>query len=290
MKSVIAAADAALALAAEDQIITVQRLSKDIKEAITKIGVNEARFLVDTYYQLQHERITTASRIRALSGEQEPHALMSWLLRQFETLENQVKLSLDKYSDNFDAGEWAKSQIGIGPVIAAGLLAYIDPEHCTHAAKVWRYAGLAPHYDWKKGEKRPWNGALKTLCAFKMGESFVKTCNHPDAYYGKIYKQRKELEIYRNEQGDFADIAAGMLGRFNYGKDTEAYKAYSNGKLPAAHIHARARRLAVKIFLSHFAQVYYESTHGKPIAPIYAFHYLDHDDILTPPHYTALAA
>lgn len=288
MREVILAADKAIAEAAQNELENVQRLSKDIKAAITKVGVDEARFLVDTYYQIQHERITAAARIRALSGDNEPHALMTWLFKNFETLENQIKLSLDKYSDHFDAGEWAKSQVGIGPVIAAGLLAYIKPEFCKYAGSVWRYAGLAPEYVWEKGEKRPWNASLKTLCAYKMGESFVKTCNHPDSYYGKLYKKRKELEIIRNENGEFAEIAAKKLAKFKFNKTTEAYKAYSQGKLPAAHIHARARRIAVKMFLSHFAQVYYESTHGEPIPPVFVIDHLPEEhEYLSPPGWSS---
>ena len=34
--------------------------------------------------------------------------------------------------------------------------------------------------------------------------------------------------------------------------------------LPPAHIHARAKRFAVKIFLSHFHEVWYELHHKKP--------------------------
>lgn len=287
MKSVIKAADEAVAFAASEQLAQVHRLSKDIKTAISSVGIDEARYLVDTYYQLQHERITADARIRAV--QEEPHALLDWLSSQFTTLENQIKYCLDKFSDNFEAGVWAKSQIGIGPVITAGLLANIDPQHCSHAAKIWRYAGLAPHYDWKKGEKRPYNARLKTLCAYKAGESFVKTCNHPEAFYGKIYKQRKELETLRNDNLEFADQAKAKLEKFNIGKTTEAYKHYSIGKLPPAHIHARARRVAVKLFVSHFAQVYFETTTGKPASLPYAIEYLEHDDYQAPPGYTPLA-
>lgn len=288
MKSVIAVADASIALATQAELENVHRLTKDIKEAVSSVGIDEARFLVDTYYQIQHERITAAARIRALSGEEEPHALMNWLFKQFETLENQIKLSLDKYTDCFEATRWAKSQVGIGPVISAGLYANIDPAQCNHAAKVWRYAGLAPHYDWGKGQKRPWNARLKTLCAFKMGESFVKTCNHPNSYYGRIYKQRKELETLRNEAGEFANIAKDILEKKTFNKSTEAYKAYSQGKLPLAHIHARARRVAVKLFISHFTQVLWESTYNTKQAPIYAIAHLDHDDYQSAPGWSGI--
>jgi hypothetical protein len=291
MREVIQAVDKNASVVYGEQVSYVQRLTKDIKEALTKIGVNEARFLVDTYYQIQHDRISVESRLRALADANEPGALLSWLHRNYDILEKQIKLSLDKYTDHFDAGEWAKSQIGIGPVITAGLIAHIAPEKCARAGAIWKYAGLAPEYVWEKGTKRPWNAKLKSLCAYKMGESFVKTSNHPEAYYGKLYKKRKELEIIRNEKGEFAHIAAAKLEKFKYGKDTEAYKAYSQGKLPAAHLHARARRVAVKVFLSHFCQVYYETTMGQPIPPVFVIDHLEEEhEFLIPPGYLPLAA
>ena len=36
--------------------------------------------------------------------------------------------------------------------------------------------------------------------------------------------------------------------RYKIGKTTEAYAAYSAGRLPPGHLHARAKRWAVKLF------------------------------------------
>jgi len=103
----------------------------------------------------------------------------------------------------------------------------------------------------KAAAKRPWNATLKTLC-WKIGESFVKVMNKEDDYYGHVYRRRKDEEIAANEAGKFAEQAAAKLRNCKIGKGTEAYKWYSKGKLPPGHLHARAKRYAVKLFLAHY--------------------------------------
>ena len=137
---------------------------------------------------------------------------------------------------------------------------------------------MDPTSEWKKGQKRPHHASLKTLC-WKLGESFVKVCNHKDAVYGKLYQERKEVELAKNEAGAFADQAAAKLEKFNIGKTTDAYKAYSVGKLPPAHIHARAKRVAVKMFLSHLHQVWHEVEFGKTAPVPYVFEFADKEHV-----------
>lgn len=116
--------------------------------------------------------------------------------------------------------------------------------------------------------RRPWNARLKVLCAFKIGESFVKTQNSADDTYGKVYAQRKAEEVARNEAGGNAELAARILTEKSYRGETTAKKMLESGKLPQAQIHARARRYAVKLFLAHYFEVAYECYHGqKPPKP-----------------------
>lgn len=130
--------------------------------------------------------------------------------------------------------------------------------------------------------KRPWNSRLKVLC-WKAGDSFVKTCNHRDAYYGKIYLQRKAVETEANDRGDYSELAAAALKEKNYGKTTAAYKAYSEGKLPKARIQLRASRYTVKLFLSHLHHKLYEAKYGKPPPLPYAIAILGHGHYIPPP-------
>jgi len=135
--------------------------------------------------------------------------------------------------------------------------------------------------------RRPWNASLKRLF-WIIGESFVKVSTNKNDYYGKVWRQRSELETQRNENLEYKDQAARSLKEKNFGKDTDAYKAYIQGKLPKARIHERAKRYAVKLFISHWHWVAYEITfQQKPPKP-YVIEHLGHTDLLTPPNWTSI--
>jgi hypothetical protein len=253
----------------------IRKLTKDERAAAKNVTRNEARFLVDAYYQLQDNRIRGDGQVRSMSRDGEPHAVVQWLADMNRTLEEQIKFALDAYSMNSGPGQWLRAQKGIGPVIAAGLLAHLDITKANTAGAFWSFAGLDPRAEWKKGEKRPWNASLKTLC-WKAGESFVKVSGNDEAFYGQIYKQRKVLEIANNEAGLYAEQAKAKLERFKIGKDTDAYAAYSQGKLPPAHLHARAKRYSVKLLLAHLHEVLYKDHYGTEPPLPYAIAHLNH--------------
>lgn len=258
----------------------IVKLTRDLKAASVTLSPDEVRYLVDAYYQMQENRKRGANQARSMT--EEPHQVIDWLTANNQTLEKNILRALDAYTDEHPVGEWAKSIIGIGPVIAAGLLAHIDIEKAPTVGHIWRFAGLDPTVEWKKGEKRPWNARLKTL-VWKIGESFVKFQNHEDDIYGHVYVARKEMEIAANERGDYADQAKAKLAKFNIGKDTEAYKWYSIGKLPPAHIHARAKRYAVKLFLAHLHYVMHEVRYGVPPAKPFILNQPGHTHFIHPP-------
>jgi hypothetical protein len=245
----------------------VARLSRDLVAAAKTLSDDEARFLVDAYYQMQDNRIRTAAQIRALTESGEPHDVLHWLTAQDSVLEQQIKRALGSYAESKPVGQWALSVYGIGPVLSAGLLAHIDITRAPTVGHIWSFAGLDPTKVWEKKTKRPWNASLKTLC-WKIGQSFMKFSNQEECRYGHIYRERKQLELQRNEAGHFAEQARGALTRKRYGEETGARKSYEAGKLPPAHLDARARRYAVKLFLAHWHEVAYVAHYGaKPPLP-----------------------
>lgn len=292
----------------------LQRLSKDIAKSTQIVGRQQARFLVDTYYAMQEGRIASTSRVRDLTKSEEPAAVMDYTRAQMELLEGQVARALRWYVEAQPLGIWMTAVTGIGPVIAAGLLSTIDYENTNSASRVWKFAGLTPDSVWEKGQKRPWNPFLKTL-AYKIGESFVKVQNNEKDMYGRFYAYRKAYEWRRNIRGDLADQGAAKLAKYAIGKSTNAYQWYSgrvnpewvaavfsNGEsfpatlpsnslnmagvvtpmLPPAHIHARARRWATKLFLAHTVEVGFWLHHGVLAPPEYAFAHLGHKDYVYP--------
>lgn len=255
----------------------VKRLSRDLAKATATLTSAEARFLVDNYYMIQKNRIRSENQIRALTESEEPHELLVWLFANMKTLEDQIKRGLDSYSKSQPIGEWSRSILGIGPVIAAGLMAHIDITEAPTVGHIWAFAGLDPSKRWEKKKKRPWNASLKTLC-WKIGESFVKVSGKEESLYGRLYVERKEYEAAKNEKGDYEEQAA--IKAKVVGKSTEAYKHYSVGKLPPGHLHARAKRYAVKIFLAHWHGKQHQFHYGKPAPKPYPIAIQGHAHII----------
>jgi hypothetical protein len=260
----------------------VQRLTADLKTAARKLSDREARYLVDLYYQWQRNRIRAGHQERALTEAAEPAVVFDFVQGQAEALENQIRRALQYYVEDHPVGGWLIAQAGIGPIIAAGLLAHIDIRKAPTVGHIWRYAGLDPTMRWEKGQKRPWNAALKLVC-WKAGQSFVKVSNKETAVYGAVYRERKALEVERNNAGLFADQAKAALEAKRFGKDTEAFKHYEQGRLPPARLELRAQRYAVKLFLSHLHHVWWRwETGTDPVKP-YVITHMQHAHYIEPP-------
>lgn len=317
----------------------LQRLSRDLRIAATKLPRLHARYLVDTYYQVQGFRIRLGGQIRAAGDSAEPVGLLAWTETNIRTLEHDLKLCLGVFAKTYKVGCWLQSICGIGPILSAGLLAEVDIRRAPTAGQFWRFAGLDPSLEWlgkerarklveevvgtekpseahmqeiaertnqhpenlrrllKDGKltrtsliavlaRRPWSNYLKCLCAGKIADSFVKTQKRDSDFYGAIYAARRKKEAAINEEGGFADQAVAALKAKQYGKETASFKAYSEGKLPPLHLHNRAQRYMVKLFLSHLHQVMYQDYHGRPGPLPYAFEHMEgHRHIIDPPNW-----
>jgi Transposase IS116/IS110/IS902 family len=257
------------------------RLSRDLVKASSTMTAMEARYMVDAYYLMQDDRKRAHNQVRAMDTE--PHTVIGWLAEQSEVLEHQIRRALDEYSDNHAVGPWLKSNHGIGPVIAAGLLAHIDIRRAPTVGHIWRFAGLDPSVKWGKGEKRPFNGALKVLC-WKIGQSFMKFSGDEKCVYGAVYREHKAKYVARNDGGEYAARAAELLTEKKWSKDTDAWKHLTGGKLPPAQIDARARRYAVKLFLSHLHCVWWFIEHKELPAAPYAIAHRDHTHFIDMPN------
>lgn len=251
------------------------RLNKDVRAAAANLSDTEARYLVDLFYQIQEFRKASGNQVFSMLGTAEPTAVLGWTFTTMETIEKEVFYWLDKYTEQRHMGRWARAVKGIGPTLAAGLIAHIDIAKAPTAGSIWRFAGLDPTAEWGKGEKRPHNARLKVIC-WKMGEQFLKVCNKPDAYYGHIYLERKRYEIQMNEAGAYASQAAEILLNKNINKNKAAYPHLIRGRLSPGHIEQRSKRYAVKLFLSHWHEEAYRQ-HFKKEPPLpYPIAHLGH--------------
>ncbi len=343
--------------------MSLTRLSKDLREAARDMSVDEARFTVDLYYQQQGIRIRTANQRTAQEKSGEPHRVLDWIFDSSLFVENQVKAALAKWVEAHIMGPWMTGQLGVGPVIACGILSRIDMDQAPTAGHIWAFAGFDPSKSWDKGQKRPWNADLKRIC-WLLGESLVKLSGRyargdEKCFYTGIYLKRKALEISRNNRGLFADQAARALKQKNFDRKDTATKKWLEADLPAlgercvrmtarrpggigggpipqfridtdktdaldrievlrlhmkflgtelndnwvvsvvpfpelepgeihqmlspGHIHSRAKRYAVKLFLAHMHEVWWFRRTGEaPVLP-YPIAMLDHAHKIDPP-------
>jgi hypothetical protein len=300
----------------------VARLGRDLRTAAVTLTDTEARFLVDAYYIQQEDRKRSRAQERALGEGKEPHSIITWFADQSSVMEKQIERALDAYTQSHMMGSWMRDVFGIGSVLSAGLLSAIwmnfwcnechahSAEDCKRwqehpkkgtkpvphewnpvislptTGQIWQFAGLAGdgQHEWKAGTKRPWNQQLKTLC-WKIGDSFVKFSNDERCFYGRIYRERKEQEVAFNAMGRFRQHAENRLARDKKrGKSSKEAAAYhEHGFLSPGHLDLRARRYAVKLFLSHMHDEWYRRAFGtEPPAP-YPIGILGHAHRINPP-------
>ena len=313
----------------------VIKLDKDLRMVARTMTATQARYMVNAYYSIQDSRKRSKNQVRAMADE--PHSVVEWYAEQNTILENEIKVALDQYSNNHPIGHWVRQIKGIGPVIAAGLIAHIDIEKAPTAGHIWSYAGLDPNKKWLKGQVRPFNANLKVLC-WKIGQSFVKVSGGKNpSPYGVWYVRQKAKYIDKNRNGDYADRCASILTEKRWNTATDAYAWYSgewvrNPKyneslaiaiearvaeisasssketktemkkraldellsekpefntlrpmLPPAHIDQMAQRWAVKLFLAHLQEFWYEKHYGKKPPMPYAIAVLQHAHYIPPP-------
>jgi hypothetical protein len=108
---------------------------------------------VDAYYSLQGYRIRSSNQAQALEAHDEPNRLTTWLGERYWQLEQQIRRVLDAYSLAQPVARWARANRGIGPVLAAGLLAHLDADPPATVGAWWRFQGYDPTIQWLGTER-----------------------------------------------------------------------------------------------------------------------------------------
>jgi len=198
--------------------------------------------------------------------EVQQHELRPLLTRYKRDEEGKAK-DIQHQSKEHPIYPWLIDVRGIGPVLAGGLLALIgDIGRFDTVSKLWAYAGMhvidgkAPKLE--RGKRANWNSTLRTLC-WKLGESFVKA----GGQYRELYDAYKKRDRAKHPE------------KLNSGRKSRKGKAiwmYTDG-----HIHARAKRYAVKILLSHLWE-YWRLFEGLAVREPYAIEVLGHTGKIEP--------
>ena len=314
------------------ELISTFGMAESMKKDFVNVGNisrEEMKMLVDLYYQLQANRKRTREQIRSIEqnrdgGKGSNADIMRWVLVNQSCIEKQIPEIMQEVCEHDEVGKWLLQIKGIGPVLAAALIAYFDVEGRQYANTFISYAGLNDNnrpwlgkekskkiiddimgtrkkvteddvakicaktqwsydylykacYDEKKGKvvwsrknleaacaKIPYNQRLKSIM-WNVGQSFIYQSSR-GSYYGKLYMERKAYEVKRNEEGHNKEYAEANIGKLK-DKNTETYKAYSQGIIPPSQITARARRWVEQLFLAHLFDEMYR-VHNDALPPV----------------------
>lgn len=263
------------------------------------------RTLVDIYYDFQAQRIQTQLRIGAAKKE---HSLnddelsiygITTIFENAQTFEKDIERLIKKQIKNHALyNQYLQKITGIGDLLAAGLIAYIDDiEKFHHVSSLWQYCGYGMNrfcpqckkptsreveYHTGKtvkklhplevcpvcmgktipiiqrrisGYQSNWNDKLKVL-AWKAGSSFVKQTPKRSKYRA-LYDQIKAEEHQKHPE-----------------RIKEKSKVFYND----GHLHNRAMRKVVKIFLAHLWQTW-RRQYGLEATEPYAKQLLGHSTV-----------
>lgn len=201
-----------------------------------------------------------------------------------ESLAMAKKVMIDYGKELGPVWEWVTSIKGLGAGgLAAKLLARIDDiGRFETISKLWRYAGYAVingEIDRPRSrETRPYDARLKSVC-WEIGEQFIR---QRTPVYRDRYDEYKEED--RREHPNVRCLNCGT--EFPPTRDSCPKCKQTNEKYSLmycrAHMNSRARRAAVKLFLSHL-WVNWRKMEGLPITDPYVDDILGHTNIIPPP-------
>jgi len=135
------------------ELAALKLLDRDTKAAAKQLDRGGARHLVDIYYRTQKMRIVLGNQIAALVRNNSNSTVLQHFYNQYFAQEKQMVQVLGSWARGSEQypnvpGEWLLGQKGIGPILAAGMLAYIDITKAPVAGHIWRFAGLDPTAIW----------------------------------------------------------------------------------------------------------------------------------------------
>jgi hypothetical protein len=130
----------------------VPRLKNAIVAQAKEYNREQARMVVDLYYSIQKLRVGSGNKVdahrRLVDILPNDGDLISQLHGNLTLVEKQAARGLKAFAKAQPLGQWCLSNLGVGPVITAGLLSHIDIHRAVTAGAIWRYAGLDPTMKW----------------------------------------------------------------------------------------------------------------------------------------------
>lgn len=207
----------------------------------------------DMRQKVQRHRIQMGNREAASAAGRSAMnpALAIHFAGRFQDIEDELTALIKLTIEEHEMWPWLDQVKGIGPGLAAQLVAFVDIEKAPTISSLWKFAGQAVNNKGEadrrvKGQKLEYNAKLKRSC-YLVEESFMRSSSP----YRRIYDEAKEQ--YLRTRPDWTP----------------------------KHIDMACKRKMVKVFLSHMWLVW-RHVRGLPIGTPYAQGVLGHEHIHQP--------
>ena len=101
------------------------------------------RNLFEIYCDSQQFRMRTVSRLKKASNDGSFQGVGEEVIEGYLALEHVIAKRLKSQMKGHPMSQWLYANYGIGPILAAGLIAYIDDiERFGTVSKLWKYSGM----------------------------------------------------------------------------------------------------------------------------------------------------
>lgn len=223
------------------------------------------------------EKLRVASEVRQThlvrQGRQDPET--DELHRRLKDLEDFVDGRVSYLIQSHPAYPWFSEVKGVGRENIAKVVALIDIQKANTISSLWKFAGLSveggvapkPH---KGGGKLEFSSQLRSMC-WRLSLSLLRAKGKFYDYYLK--EKDKYYQKYENQQ--IKIVPATSLPK----KDGKRYEP--EGMMAEGHVHNRAMRKMVKLFLACLWLVWREAE-GLPVTKPYAIERLGHNSYIDP--------
>jgi len=242
------------------------------------------RNLVDIYYDFQGQRIQTQLRIgtsertNTLSKEDLSIYGITTIMENAQNFEKDIeKLIVRQLKNHALYTQYLSKIAGIGPLIAAGLIAYIDDiEKFDHVSSLWQYSGYGMNR-FCEYCKKPTFVEVKYEQTGKIAKKLQPFEKCPECNQDTKPILQKRTSGYQSNWNDRLKVLAWKAAnsfvkqsaaRSKYRKLYDKIKADEHRKHPEkkkeggktffndGHLHNRAMRKVSKIFLAHVWQTW----------------------------------
>lgn len=230
-------------------------------------------FVTNTLLKVEKLRVSAQVRNSHLIRNGVEDRFTVQVLKELDEFEGRITDLLQDHMKIHPAYPWFSQIKGIGLENIGKVVGLINIEKAPTISSLWKFAGYAVEINQEsgigtamklhKGEKAEFNKTLKVMC-WRLGGSLMRAQGSFYDFYLQA-KEKEEAKAARNGKSIVSAVKRAEL-------PTEIF---------AAHIHNRALRKMIKMFLAMLWMAWREAE-GLPVTQPYSQDILNHAHIFAP--------